>query len=116
MAKPRTFTLGGPGRAPATVVSVEVVRLDGGYAARGITPAGSLVRVPIPGATVDGKPVPPPTPDEQRDLAAERSPIAPGEPKPAPAEVDGSRGTVSLPRQEGARAATDPARGRDRNP
>jgi len=81
MAKARTFTLGGPGRAPASVVRVEVVRGEVGYLARGITPAGSLVRVPIPGATIDGKPIPLPSPDEQRDLAAERSPIAPGKPK-----------------------------------
>lgn len=84
MAKVRTFTLAGPGRAPAAVASVEVVRGEAGYFARGITPAGSLVRVPIPGATVDGKPVPIPTPDEQRDLAPERSPINPGKPKASP--------------------------------
>lgn len=84
MAKVRTFTLGGPGRAPASVASVDVVRGEAGHFARGITPAGSLVRVPIPGATIDGKPIPVPSPDEQRNLSPERSPIAPGKPKASP--------------------------------
>lgn len=86
MAKAHTFVLGGPGRAPTSVVSVDVVRGEAGYFARGITPAGSLVRVPIPGATIDGKPIPLPTPDQQRDLSPERSPIAPGKPKAPPAK------------------------------
>jgi hypothetical protein len=72
------FKIGGPGRE-AVEVDAWAVRPNpgerGAFVVQGIDRRGGrVVRVPIPGATVDGQAVPVPTPEEQRALASEATP------------------------------------------
>lgn len=63
---------------------VEIARdasFPGGYCVRGITRRGAIARYPIDGTTLDGEPVPALTAADKWNLAAERTPILPGESK-----------------------------------
>jgi len=85
-----TQDLGGPGREPVKVHRCDVVpeaSSPSGYVARGLRTDGSIVRVPIPGATLDGVLLDLPGPERRRDLAPESSVWSPGEPKPAAGEI-----------------------------
>lgn len=110
MDKATIRELGGPGREPVKVRRCDVVReasAPSGWAARGITTSGALVRVPVPGATLDGVALEVPNAEAQRRLAPESSVWNPGDPtKPAPAAVAVPEAPAEAPAAPAPKRAT----------
>lgn len=104
MAKAK-YRIEGPGREPVEV-DAYAVRPNpgerGAFVVQGIDRTGRAFRVPIPGATVNGKAVEAPTPDEQRAAAPEAPNEANGRARAA-AEAGGA--AAGQPSRPPARAA-----------
>lgn len=99
----KTQKLGGPGRLDVVVSRAEVVRDGSTYLVRGLTADGRLVRVPLPGATLDGVAVPIPDPETQRRMAAESTVWEPGKPKPKAGDAPATAPAAAAPKGRAAK-------------